>query len=256
MIRLALVFAALTLFAPSAHAEGWISCVLRNLGMEARSSVGPQEEIWALAPAEAHAKENMLAFTLTHAPLSDMRHAGSGMYNAQRARIRAPVPFDAIIKDQNPRGEVAAYVLDRLLGLGKVPVTALRTSGGRELSAQVFVRAERSATGPEMRTLLYDADLRAFDFLIQNTDRNSGNLLILPEGKAVAIDHGGAQFRQIFRLDEYFPPGLRARPSQAFLDALRALNAQSLQEKLGSILTEAQRQHILQARDQLIARFP
>ena len=94
--------------------------------------------------------------------------------------------------------EVAAYEVDRLLGLGHVPPAVLRQLDGHSGSLQLWVENARSETErieAEMRPthpsrLVYQKHLmRVFDNLISNCDRNTGNMLVDGEGKLWFVDH-------------------------------------------------------------------
>lgn len=149
--------------------------------------------------------------------------------------------------------EVAAYRLDRMLGQNRVPLTVLRADEST-VSAQIFVASERSARPNEMGPTLYDGDLRAFDFLIQNTDRNNTNILVRRDGSIVAIDHEAAAFRSVYGIESFFP-WETPKPSPAMLEAMRRLDLEGLRAELGDLLSEAQLQSILKRRDQLLEKF-
>lgn len=83
----------------------------------------------------------------------------------------------------NPKAEVAAYELDRAIGLGIVPVTVEAKFQGIKGSLQVFV--EKTA-GHEYSS---EKKMEIFDYLINNWDRHNFNRLSF-EGRVVAIDHG------------------------------------------------------------------
>ena len=93
------------------------------------------------------------------------------------------------------RREVAAYRLSELLGWGLVPPTLLRDDGPfGPGSLQLFVEADYE----QHYFTLFDAGghedaLRTiclFDAVANNADRKSGHVLIGPDGRLWAIDHG------------------------------------------------------------------
>lgn len=109
------------------------------------------------------------------------------------------------------QSELAAYALARLLGLDNVPPVVRRGRG----SLQIWIEnattdAERRRAGeappdPQAfeRQLL---DLRVFDSLIANTDRNPGNIILDDQGRVWFIDHtrsfaGQTELRYADRLD-------------------------------------------------------
>lgn len=92
------------------------------------------------------------------------------------------------------RREVAAYRLDRLIGLEQVPPTVVREDGPHGPgSLQLYREPDH---GEHYLTLvegdLHDRDfhrLAVFDVLANNADRKSGHVF-LSGGEVVAIDHG------------------------------------------------------------------
>ena len=103
------------------------------------------------------------------------------------------------------RYELAAYLIDRYLGLGMVPVAVTRFVGRNRGAAIAWI--EEAVSPEELRqTPLTEAQrsrivyqrglMRLFDGLIQNVDRNQGNMLITREDLRLhLIDHSRA-FRQ------------------------------------------------------------
>src|SRR5881396_2361363 len=96
------------------------------------------------------------------------------------------------------RTEVAAYELDKLIGLGMVPATIERTVDGKRGSLQFWVTAKMdegervkkklSAPNPIMWNQQV-AKMRLWDNLIYNTDRNLGNVLITDSWQIRLIDN-------------------------------------------------------------------
>lgn len=92
--------------------------------------------------------------------------------------------------------EVAAYKVDRFLGLNQIPATVLKTVNGELGSLQLKV------TG-SMKKSVEDQPLQSqmFDYLINNWDRNVGNYFVRTEGKIVNIDHGVAFDKDLYAID-------------------------------------------------------
>lgn len=100
------------------------------------------------------------------------------------------------------RFEPAAYRLDRLIGLGKVPPATTYKYQGRRGSIQLWIhnvmdegeRAEKALEPPyPAQWLQQRASRKLFDNLILNVDRNQGNILIDRDSwKVWLIDHGRA----------------------------------------------------------------
>jgi uncharacterized repeat protein (TIGR03843 family) len=93
------------------------------------------------------------------------------------------------------RREIAAYVLSEALGWGLVPPTVERTDGRfGPGSLQLFVEADYEQ---HYFTLVEEADdttgletVCAFDVVANNADRKAGHVLLAPDGRLWAIDHG------------------------------------------------------------------
>lgn len=103
-----------------------------------------------------------------------------------------------VLRD-NYRYEAAAYFLSEYLGIKRVPPAVLRTVDGDEGSMQIFLhnvmteqdRREKGLEAPEPADWLQQKlIMHFFDALIQNVDRNQGNILIGRDSwKLWLIDH-------------------------------------------------------------------
>jgi len=157
--------------------------------------------------------------------------------------------------------ELAAYRLDRLLGMNVVPVTVERTIDGTPGSLQDWVENsidERKRILEKLEP--YDVTkvqeqrrlMNVFDVLLYNTDRNQTNMLYTPgDWKLHLIDHSRS-----FRLDTGRPPALKDVPIEVPDDLqprLVALNEEQLKEAMKGLLSNAQIHAILKRRDKLVA---
>lgn len=156
------------------------------------------------------------------------------------------------------RTEIAAYQLDRMVGLGLVPATVQRTLRGKVGSLQYWVEsmmpeAERRQQGispPDIelwnrrmfRVLL-------FDELICNVDRHLKNLLVTSDFDIRLIDHS----RSFRPFDDLRQPERLTRFSQSLLDAIRKLEFDDLRSKLNSYLRDGQIRSMLMRRDKILA---
>ena len=136
------------------------------------------------------------------------------------------------------RSEVAAYELDKVLGLNMVPPTVERQVGIDLVSIQLWVedcvsyksvmntpRPNPAAWARQLRRMI------VFDNLIVNIDRNEGNMQIDPAGNLVLIDHSRSfDWRKPARMP--FEKSMTAidRP---FFEKLKALDAKSLNRTVG-----------------------
>jgi hypothetical protein len=157
------------------------------------------------------------------------------------------------------RHEVAAYELDKLLGLGLVPPTVERRIDGRDGSLQIWVEAamtedERRKKGlaaPDVEA--WNAQMhrvRLFHQLTCNTDyRNPANVLADGAFRVYAVDSSRA-FR--IRTDLLEPKDL-VRFSRATLEKLTVLDRAALESRLGRWLEKGQIEGLLARRDRILA---
>ena len=156
---------------------------------------------------------------------------------------------------------IAAYKLDRMLGLNLVPVSVKRnwrTDGAAYTwwiddvaMDEADRQKKRIAPGrPEYWNEQMQL-LRVFDQLIYNTDRNLGNLLIASDWRLWAIDHTRA-FRQNhdLRSEENL-----TRCDRQLLERLKQLDKPSLKRELGAYLGDWDIDALLARRDRIVAYF-
>jgi hypothetical protein len=158
--------------------------------------------------------------------------------------------------------EVAAYRLDRKLGLGMVPVTVLRKHDDRIGSLQVFVEGAVDQESvqeydleliPPERDALLMARARFFDVLIGNYYRAPSDILYVEdEARIMLIDHSRA-FSTSPELDDDAPLPTTLEP--ALLDALTALSESWTGKSLEGLLSPAQVEALLVRRDRILARY-
>lgn len=155
--------------------------------------------------------------------------------------------------------EVAAYELDKLLGLGIVPATVARRHDSKAGSVQFWVtskmneeKRQKENIAPPDASAWNDQMHKLFvwDNLIYNVDRNHGNILITDQWTLFAIDHSRS-FRPYNKLKN---EKLMVRFSRSMLAKMAALDAPTLNAKLSDYLTPFQIQGVLKRRD-LIAAY-
>jgi hypothetical protein len=155
--------------------------------------------------------------------------------------------------------EIAAYELDRLLGLDLIPVTVPRTVNGRPGAVQFWVEGAINARqmiearlAPEGWCPIepqYNL-MNVFDVLIHNTDRTHENLLLTRDWNVVLIDHSRA-----FTLRPQSPPLRYQQPLElppALAARLAALDRDTLERELGDWLHRRQIDALLKRRDRLL----
>ncbi len=155
--------------------------------------------------------------------------------------------------------EVAAYRVDRLIGLGMVPVTVARAWRKTPGSLQIWVEnATNERDRVRDKTPVTDVDrwagyalrMQVFDLLIYNTDRNQQNVLVTEPGSRMwLIDHSRS-----FRTRPVLPSvkksqGLRI-PAD-FMERILALPDDAFRTALDGLLTKGQIKALLARRQKL-----
>jgi hypothetical protein len=171
----------------------------------------------------------------------------------------------------NYRFNVAAYELNKLLGLNLVVPAVERAINGRPASVTWWLdefamneverrRKKVEPPDPESWTRQVQA-VRVFDELISNTYRDTSpplylnsmwdNLLITKDWRVWITDHTGA-FRTRAQLQD---PESLVRCERTLLSRLRALNRESFQRTLGKYLSSQQLDALDVRRGLLIKHF-
>ncbi|MGB9907030.1 MAG: hypothetical protein ACPLRR_06565 [Candidatus Saccharicenans sp.] len=172
--------------------------------------------------------------------------------------------------------EIAAYRLDKLLGLNMIPPTVEREFQGKRGSLQLWVEKEYSllqvmekniplpSTGPEADNWEKKKYLsRAFDALIANEDRTQQNTLYTKDWRTILIDHSRS-FRSEEKYTRHLLFGLNplredSRPlpfrklPREFVEKIRALTFDSIKQAVGPYLTDREIRAIL-ARQKLVLK--
>ena len=179
--------------------------------------------------------------------VSDGAYTVSAIFNKRRGRGFYP--------------DVAAYRLDRLLGLDMVPVTVMRTVGRSEGSLQFLPQrisdeGQRSASGQGggascALPLQWEA-MYVFDVLIYNEGRSLQRMVYEPSvWNLILIEHERA-----FKSSKGRPPHLSSasiKVSEGWRKALRALDDTVLAENFSDVLDKKRLKSLGTRRDQLIA---
>jgi hypothetical protein len=155
--------------------------------------------------------------------------------------------------------EIAAYEVDKLIGLGMVPATVgRRVVDGKVGSLQWFVQSEmqeadrvaKNLASPDPEGWLEQVyKTRLFDELIANVDRHLKNILITKDFQIRLIDHSRS-----FRINRSLrKPDELQRFSRTLLDSITRLQKKDVQTSAGKYLTSGQIDRLFQRRDAIVA---
>jgi hypothetical protein len=156
------------------------------------------------------------------------------------------------------KSEIAAYKLDRILGLDMVPPTIERRVGSDLASLQLWVENCRLLKDVDQRKCPRPMSWakqvcrqRTFDNLIANIDRNAGNLLVDQDWNLILIDHSRAFASNTMPFVKDM-----TRIDREFYDKLKALDLETLERELKTwVLTTGTLKDLLKRRDKIVAQF-
>ena len=155
-------------------------------------SASAESELW---PDRAE-----LEHFLRKAKITERKKLGKGVTNPDKITLELDgVVRHAIYKrvdkrHDNWRHEIAAYELDKLLGLGMVPPTVRRSIRGRKGCLQLWVAGtvmfEYEDGFPDIDRWREQVSVMwLFDDLIANIDRHLNNAMVSPDHRLVLIDN-------------------------------------------------------------------
>lgn len=148
----------------------------------------------------------------------------------------------------DPQMEVAAFLFDRLVGLGLIPPTVMRTHEGKTGSLQFFVEGGKN---PYETMSFANRKLRFLDLFLFNGDRHADNFLIMPDGSQVAIDNMKA-FRAISSELPHEWVVENAVPPREYYEKLKAIEEKEFHSTLDAWIGVEKVNALIRRRDQFV----
>jgi hypothetical protein len=171
--------------------------------------------------------------------------------------------------------EIAAYQMDKLLGLNMIPPTVEREFDGRQGSLQLWAEIEFSLLdimnqgiplpdrNPEATIFNRGKYLaRAFDSLIGNDDRTQQNVLYTKDWRVILIDHSRA-FRSTRKYRKRLLYGNKGSKEKklfrqlpySFVEKIKALEFDKIKKAVGPYLTDNEINAVLDRKKLLLAEI-
>ncbi len=166
--------------------------------------------------------------------------------------------------------EIAAYEIDKLLGLNMIPPTVGREFNGKKGSLQLWItskmsdleRMEKGIDIPANHILSWNRSkylARAFDCLIANEDRTQQNIRYTKDWRTLLIDHSRSfrSKRKYIRNLLYGKEGIKEKKlirqlPREFIERIKSLNFKVIKEAVGPYLTDGEIEAVLKRRDLLL----
>ena len=162
------------------------------------------------------------------------------------------------------RYNIAGYRLAQLVGLDTVPMSVERRYKGKQAAVTWWIDdvmfdesgrmklGDTAMMGPDpQRTQRQIHIMRVWDELIQNRDRNRGNVLWTKDWTLWLIDHTRA-FRTNTSL---LKPDELIRIERTLFDKMKQLTEQSITQAMKGALTRPEIRSVLRRRDALVQHF-
>jgi len=171
---------------------------------------------------------------------------------------------------ENWKWEIAAYRLDKYLGLNMVSPTVEKRFRGERGSCQKLVeyemslktKYEKKIKTPNIKVFYWNRALylqRAFDNLIANEDRHQNQYLITKDWRMILIDHSRSfrtsrKFTKKLIYDEKYKEGPRLMKElpRALVEKLKSLNFEVIKNIVGEYLTDKEINAVLIRKDLMI----
>jgi hypothetical protein len=236
--------------------------LLLGVWLSAAATLGAQAPTITLASWTG--RESAVEESLRTAKIERIEMVPVGVTNPRRAFFSAGSPLaSAAWKPLRPgmrngywesyKSEIAAYELDKLLGMHMVPPTVEREIEGERGAVVLWLDGVKSwnnkqpVHGPEPQWSRQISRMKLFDRLTANIDRNQGNLLYDDEWHLFLIDHSRA-FTERSDLSGTAP---LQTVDQALWERINAITRPDLDRALGSWLDARAIEAILSRRDKI-----
>jgi hypothetical protein len=173
---------------------------------------------------------------------------------------------------ENWKWEIAAYRLDKYLGLNMIPPTVEKRFKNKRGSCQLWLydcfdldhKAENKIPVPQKKVISWNRAFylqRAFDNLIANEDRTQRNYQVNKDWCMYLIDHSRSfrtskKFVKNLIYDENFkqsPDFIMKELPHSFVEKLKSLNFEIIKEIVGEYLSDKEIKCTLLRRDLILA---
>ena len=204
---------------------------------------------------------------LKTAEIDNMEDLPVGVTRPKRAKLAPGGPVEYMAWKNVPpgrpagywesyRSEIAAYQLDKLLGLDMVPPTVERRVKGDRGAAIMWCSPTKNfkqlggvPQPPSTKLEMWNRQLvraKMFDNFIGNLDPNLGNWLVDPAWNLILIDHTRA-----FTSDRDMPHKIMDRWDGALWDKMTALTLETLNQTLQPWIGKGEIKAMLARRDRM-----
>lgn len=149
------------------------------------------------------------------------------------------------------KSEIAAYELDKLVGLGMIPPIVEREFDRQRGAAVLWLNGvhswEEALRKPKAPSWTRNVvRMKMWDNFVGNSDRNKGNILVDQTGEIFLIDHSRA-----FTTEKKLPSKLEAYVDRELWDRLQALTFEQLKERIGQWVGNGEIRAMLARRDRM-----
>ena len=239
----------------------WPAVFAAQAPAQASASPAVDSRIWI-----GHATE--IEDYLRTVPMEKLEDLSVGVTKPKKAHLPPGGPVQYLVWKMIPPGrytgywesyksEIAAYELDKMLGLNMVPPTVEKEHRGERGAAIMWVSPSKSfqdmglkgaPVAPPIQQASWARQLvkaKMFHNLIANVDPNLGNWLVDPAWNLILID-----FSRCFTNTRDMPHAL-TRVDADLWDRMKGMTEESLTPTLGKLLGRGELRAILQRRDRM-----